>query len=269
MTAPVRDVPVGRTPFDAGPAAGSTVGPSRDALVQRYAHLVKYVVGRLGVSVGSVFDREDAMQVGTIGLLKALDGYDAASGSSFESYAITRIRGAILDAVRSLDSMGRAGREAGRAIHDAIRELTVELGRQPEETEIATHLGISTTRYRDKLQAASVVTVSINELRPRDDEDGGGLEDLTPDPFAVDPEEAAIRGDMVATLGSEVRQLGERQQLILSLYYREGLTFREIGEALGVTESRICQIHTESVLALRVRLAPEVAQRLDRRRTRR
>lgn len=257
-----------------GPAAGSPAGgahgPSRDELVLRYAHLVKYVVGRLGVSVAGVFDREDAMQVGTIGLLKAIDGYDAASASSFESYAITRIRGAILDSVRSLDGVGRAGREAGRAIQNAIRGLTGELARTPEETEVAARLGISLARYREKLHAASMVTVSISELRPREDEDGGGLEDVTADPFAIDPEEAAVRGDLVAVMGEEIRQLGERQQLILSLYYRDGLTFREIGEALGVTESRICQIHTEAVLALRGRLvAPDVAQRLERRRNRR
>lgn len=260
---------IGLVPVAASPA-GVERGPSRDELVLRYAHLVKYVVGRLGVSVAGVFDREDAMQVGTIGLLKAIDAYDVASASSFESYAITRIRGAILDAVRRLDGVGRAGREAGRAIQNALRELTSQLGRTPEEAEVAELLGITVARYREKLQAASMVTVSIHELHPRDDEEGGGLDDVTADPLAVDPEESAVRGDLVATLAAEVRQLGERQQLILSLYYRDELTFREIGEVLGVTESRICQIHTEAVLALRVRLvAPDVVQRLNRRRNRR
>jgi RNA polymerase sigma factor for flagellar operon FliA len=246
------------------------VRPSRDELLVRYAHLVKYVVGRLGVSVRSVFDREDAIQVGTIGLLNAIDAYDPTSASSFESYAITRIRGAVLDAVRSLDAVGRAGREAGRAIQEAIRELTGQLGRTPEETEVADRLGVSLTRYRAKLQAASMVTMSFNDVRPREEDDGGGLDDVTADPFAIDPEDAAVRTDLVATLADEIRQLSERQQLILSLYYRDELTFREIGEILGVTESRICQIHTEAVLALRGRLVePDVARRLNSRRNRR
>src|SRR5512143_3393186 len=143
----------------------------RDALVERYAHLVKYVVGRLGVSVPGVFDREDAMQAGTMGLLRAMDAYRSDSAASFESYAIVRIRGAILDAVRALDGVGRAGREAGRAIGRAMRELEGELGRPPEEAELAARLNVSVERYREQLAAASVVIVSLDEPDQRDDDD--------------------------------------------------------------------------------------------------
>lgn len=248
-------------PFDAG--------VPRDAMIARYAHLVKYVVGRLGASVSGVFDREDALQVGTIGLLDAIDRYDPASASSFESYAITRIRGSILDAVRNLDAVGRAGREAGRAIQDAIRDLTAELSRMPEEPEIAERLGLSLARYRDRLRAATVVTVSLSEQRQRDDDDGADLADLVADPSAIDPEAAAITADLVVNLAGEIRHLSDRQQLVLSLYYRDGLTFREIGEVLGVAESRVCQIHTEIVLTLRGRLLdPDMVQRLNARRRR-
>ncbi len=243
----------------------------RDALVEKYAHLVKYVVGRLAVSIPGVFDREDAMQAGTMGLLRAIEAYRPDSGASFESYALTRIRGSILDAVRSLDAVGRAGREAGRAIGKAIRELETELGRSPAEAEIAARLNVTVDRYREQLAAASVVTVSLDEPDPRDDDDDApGFADATADDGAPDPGDEAARRDEVATLAREVSRLGDRQKLILALYYQDELTFREIGEVLGVTESRICQLHTEAILVLRNRmLEPDVLARFTRRRVRR
>jgi RNA polymerase sigma factor for flagellar operon FliA len=242
----------------------------RDALVTQHAHLVKYVVGRLGVSVPGVFDHEDAMQAGVVGLLRAIDGYRPGSAASFESYAITRIRGAILDAIRSLDLVGRAGREAGRQIQGAIRELQSELGRTPGEAEVATRLGVSVERYRERLQNASVVTVSLDEPDPRDDiDEPTGFAEATADPNAVDPAEAAQHRDELVQLAGAIGRLPERQRTILGLYYQDGLTFKEIGAVLGVTESRVCQIHTESVLALRARLVdPDVAARLARRKAR-
>src|SRR5258706_4221007 len=143
----------------------------RDALITKYAHLVKYVVGRLGVSIHGVFDHEDAMQAGVLGLLRAIDAYRPDSVASFESYAIVRIRGSILDAVRSLDPVGRAARESARAIAGAIRDLQSELGRMPQESEIAERLGISVERYRDRLAAASVVTISLDDPDRHGDSD--------------------------------------------------------------------------------------------------
>ena len=243
----------------------------RDALVARYAHLVKYVVGRLAVSIPGVFDREDAMQAGTMGLLRAIDAYKADSAASFESYAIVRIRGAILDAVRALDGVGRAGREAGRAIGKAIRELETELGRTPEEAELAARLNVTVGRYREQLAAASVVTVSLDEPDPRDDDDDSpSFADAARDHDAPDPGEVAVRRDDLVHLAREISRLGDRQKLVLALYYQDELTFREIGEVLGVTESRVCQIHTEAILVLRNRMVdPDVLARFPRRRVRR
>jgi RNA polymerase sigma factor for flagellar operon FliA len=243
----------------------------RDALVARYAHLVKYVVGRLAVSIPGVFDREDAMQAGTMGLLRAIDAYKADSAASFESYAIVRIRGAILDAVRALDGVGRAGREAGRAIGKAIRDLETELGRSPEEAELAARLNVSVGRYREQLAAASVVTVSLDEPDPRDDnDDAPSFADAARDNDAPDPGEVAVRRDDLVHLAREISRLGERQKLVLAMYYQDELTFREIGEVLGVTESRVCQIHTESILVLRQRMVdPDILARFPRRRVRR
>jgi RNA polymerase sigma factor for flagellar operon FliA len=244
----------------------------RDALVERYAHLVKYVVGRLAVSIPGVFDREDAMQAGTMGLLRAIDAYRTDTAASFESYAIVRIRGAILDAVRALDAVGRAGREGGRAIARAMRELETETGRMPEEAEIAARLNVTVDRYREQLAAASVVTVSLDEPDPRadDDESVFGFADATADHNAVDPGDEAARRDDVATLAREITRLNDRQKLVLALYYQDELTFREIGEVLGVTESRVCQIHTEAVIHLRNRMVDaDILARFPRRRSRR
>jgi RNA polymerase sigma factor for flagellar operon FliA len=250
------------------PAPGSSL--SRDELVSRYAHLVKYVVGRLGVSVPGLFDHEDAMQAGVLGLLRAIDAYKPEAAASFESYAILRIRGSILDAVRSLDTVGRAGREAARAIQGAIRDLQHELGRSPTESEIAARLGLPVARYRERLQAASVVTVSLDEHDARDgDDDSTMLADNAPDPNAVDPAEEAARRDAIASLVQEIGRLGQRSRMVLALYYQDEMTFKEIGQVLGVTESRVCQIHTEAILALRGRLVDsDVAARLGRRRAR-
>lgn len=245
-------------------------GASRDELVLRYSHLVKYVVGRLGVSMPGLFDHEDAMQAGVLGLLRAIDAYQPESAASFESYAILRIRGAILDAVRSLDSIGRAGREMSRAIQGAIRDLQNELGRSPTEAEIANRLDIPVAKYRERLRAASVVTVSLDERESRDNDDEPvGLAENAPDPNAVDPAEEAARRDAIASLVHEMGRLNPRARMVLALYYQDEMTFKEIGQVLGVTESRVCQIHSESVLVLRGRLLDaDVAARLDRRKAR-
>ena len=265
---------MGPSPIAGPPGAWlpADVAAARDELVEKYAHLVKYVVGRLGVSLPGVFDREDAMQAGTMGLLRAIDGYRADSAASFESYAIVRIRGAILDAVRSLDGVGRAGREAGRAIAKAMRELEVEIGRTPDEAEVADRMGVTVDRYREQLAAASVVTVSLDEPDPRGDDDDAGpaFADTAMDRDAVDPGEEAARRDDIVQLAREISRLSDRPKLVLALYYQDELTFREIGEVLGVTESRVCQIHTEAILTLRGRMVdPDVLARFPRRRVRR
>ena len=253
-----------------GSIPSPTLGLSRDELVTRYAHLVKYVVGRLGVSVPGLFDHEDAMQAGVLGLLRAIDAYKPEAAASFESYAILRIRGSILDAVRSLDTVGRAGREAARAIQGAIRDLQHEQGRSPTESEIAARLNMPVARYRERLQAASVVTISLDEHDSRDgDDDSVMLADQAPDPNAVDPADEAARRDAIAELIAEIGRLSERPRMVLALYYQDEMTFKEIGQVLGVTESRVCQIHTEAILALRSRLVDaDVAARLGRRRAR-
>jgi RNA polymerase sigma factor FliA len=236
------------------PKSQRVMGISRNELVTRHADLVKYVVGRLGVSIPGIFDHEDAMQVGVLGLLRAVDAYRPQAAASFETYAILRIRGAILDAVRSLDPIGRAGRQAARASQRAIRDLQHELGRSPTETEIAARLCMTVARYRESLRAASVVNVSLDEHDAGDSDTVCAMADQAPDPNAVDPAEEAVRRDALAFLALKIGRLGGRSRMVLALRYRDELTFSKIGRALAITESRASQIHTEAILALRSRL---------------
>ena len=232
---------------------------TRDDLVERYGHLIKYVVGRLGVSVSGVFDHEDAMQAGAIGLLQAIDGYRPEAAASFESYALVRIRGSILDGVRALDMVGRAGREAARAIQGAMRDLHEELGRPAGDGELANRLGMTVERYHERLAAASVVTVSLDEVDGRNgDDDSSTLGDMVVDDKALAPLAVVEDHDQVDRLAAAIGGLDERQRMVLGLYYQDELTLREIGEVLGVTESRVCQIRSAAILTLRGRLgAPE------------
>jgi RNA polymerase sigma factor for flagellar operon FliA len=241
----------------------------RDALMARYSHLTKFVVGRLRVSLRGVFDREDAMQAGNLGLLRAIGAYKPDSGASFESYAIVRIRGSILDAVRALDPVGRAGREFARSTGGTISVLQAELERVPTASEIAERLGISVNCYHERLRAARVITISLDQPDSRDDgEEQVGIAHETVDLAAIDPESEATRRDDLVRLACEIGRLSSRQQVVLSMYYSDELTFREIGKVLGLTESRICQIHTTLVLALRTRMVdPDIATRVAGRLT--
>jgi RNA polymerase sigma factor FliA len=250
------------------PGGGSPdLGVNRDELVTRYASLVKYVVGRLGVSIPGLFDHDDSMQAGVLGLLRAIDAYKPEAAASFETYAIMRIRGAILDAVRSLDTMGRTGRENGRAIAGAVQNLQQELGRSPTEPEIAARLGMPVPRYRERLQAASVVTISLDEHDARDNDDESTMPaDNAPDPNAVDPAEEASRRDAIDSLVRAIGRLRERPRMVLALYYQDEMTFREIGCVMGVTETRVRQIHIGAVSNLHSRLVEaDVAARSQKR----
>lgn len=264
-------VPPGGTPH---PGAGASAPAAPDApdaderrrLVERYAHLVKYVVGRLGVAVPGVFDHDDAMQAGAIGLLQAIDAYRSDGAASFESYALLRIRGSILDAVRAIDSIGRTGREAARAIERALSDLYARLGRTPDEWEVAEHLHLSLERYQEQLKVASVVTVSLDEQEDRETVgEVPTLADTVPDQAAPDPVAWLESRETLARLSAAVAELSQRQQTVLALYYQDELTLREIGEVLGVTESRICQIHAEAILALRGRFGGSLTTRPVRR----
>jgi len=229
----------------------------RDALIEQYAPLVKYVVGRLAIALPAILDYEDILSYGTIGLIEALDRYDPSKGVKFETFAIARIRGAIIDALRALDRLPRSVRQKAKKLDQVTAQLTNELGREPTDEEIALALGVDLETYHQTLIDTSWVTVSLDGLLDRDEQTDTGMTDLPADPnqedFTLDIERRQLR----EALARAIRALPEREALILSLYYRDELTMREIAEILEISESRVCQLHARALSRLRARLARE------------
>lgn len=226
---------------------------AREQLIVHYSPIVKFVAGRLAAGLPANVDTGDLISAGVFGLMDALDRFDAAVGAKFETYAIPRIRGAILDGLRALDWVPRSVRQRSRAIESAISSLEHRLGRAATDDELADELGID----GDELQRwlASVAVASVGpldhlmaanpavEARPL-----VGLPDESPTSVVEERELRQVMRD-------EIRGLPDRERTVLALYYDEGMTLAEIGSVLGVTESRISQIHTKAVLLLRTRLA--------------
>ena len=229
----------------------------RERLILHYAPLVKFVAGRVGVGLPRNVDLADCVSVGVLGLIDAIEKFDPERGIAFEPYAISRIRGAILDELRALDWIPRSVRARARDVQRAWSELENKLGRSPTESELAAELKLSAGALHKLFgQLAAVNVLALDELLGSTAENpdainlGETLADLdAPDPANV-VESAEVRRLLIEALGT----LGDREQTLVRLYYFEGFTLAEIGSVLGVTESRVCQMHTKAVLALRARL---------------
>ena len=221
---------------------------ARDWLVVHYASLVKFVAGRLSAGLPRSVDTGDLVSAGVFGLMNAIDKFDPANGAKFETYAIPRIRGAILDGLRALDWVPRSVRSRSRSVQDAIAKLEHELGRTPTDEEIAAELQISTDDLEKWL--ADIAAGAVGPL------DHVAMDNAPAEADAMhQPGRAMEEGELREAMRAEISKLPEREQAILILYYEDGLTLSEIGEALGVTASRVSQIHTKAVLQLRSRLA--------------
>ena len=229
----------------------------RDRLILSYAPLVKYVAGRLGSGLPAHVDEADLVSYGLLGLIGAIDRFDPEREIKFETYAVTRIRGAIIDELRSLDWVPRSVRTRAREIERAIAELEGNLGRPPEDEEIAAKLGISDDEFQESLTDISRTSIAaLDELWAPSAAGGDALAliDTIEDPLAPDPRAELAQTELREILGEAIARLPEREKLVVTLYYYEELTLREIGEVLGVTESRVSQLHTKAVLRLKSRL---------------
>jgi RNA polymerase sigma factor for flagellar operon FliA len=224
---------------------------ARDVLVVHYASLIKFVAGRLSANLPKRVDTGDLIQAGVFGLIRAIERFDPDHGAKFETYAIPRIRGAILDSLRQLDWVPRTVRSRAREIENAISTLEHELGRSPVDEEIATRLGIELEEFHGWL-----ADVHLGSVGPLDHvvADGRAPDTHSDMHLSTNPDAVIESGEMRRVMRQEIKKLPERERSVLALYYEENLTLAEIGEALGVTESRISQIHSQAVLQLRSRL---------------
>ncbi|MBI5948337.1 MAG: FliA/WhiG family RNA polymerase sigma factor [Chloroflexi bacterium] len=232
----------------------------RDAAIRQYAPLVKYVVGRLAIGLPAILDYEDILSYGTIGLIEALDRFDDSKGVKFETYAISRIRGAIIDALRSLDRLPRSVRQKARRLEQVTVALTADLGREPTDAELAAGMGMTREVYNQTLIDSSWVTVSLDGLLDRDENsDGAAATELPADPNEEDFTRRMEKRQMLEALTGAVKSLPEREWLIVSLYYRDEMTMKEIAQILDISESRVCQLHGRALGRLRARLARDRA----------
>jgi RNA polymerase sigma factor FliA len=234
----------------------------RDRLILTYAPLVKYVAGRLGSGLPAHVDEGDLVSYGLLGLIGAIERYDPARDIKFETYAIARIKGAIIDELRSLDWVPRSVRSRAREIERAIGELEAKLGTAPDDEQIAKKIGITVKELEDSLTDISRSSIAaLDELwSVSGDGDQVSLLDTIEDTTGPHPADALDAAEMREALADAIARLPEREKLVVTLYYYEELTLREIGEVLGVTESRVSQLHTKAILRLKSRLAGATAR---------
>jgi RNA polymerase sigma factor for flagellar operon FliA len=231
----------------------------RERLVLHYAPLVKYVAGRVGTGLPAHVDVGDLVQSGIFGLVDAIDRFEPERGLKFETYAMQRIRGAILDDLRAQDWVPRSVRSRSREVERALERLEARLLRTASDAEVADELGLSVSDLRNlyaQLQLTSVVALDEFVTVGRG---GTSLAETLPDDSVPDPGAVMDGVESRRLLAQAVSQLVERDRVVVTLYYFENLTLAEIGKVLGVTESRVCQLHTRAVLRLRTKLLDATA----------
>jgi RNA polymerase sigma factor for flagellar operon FliA len=233
---------------------------ARERLVVAYSPLVKYVAGRMSSGLPAHVEEADLISYGLIGLISAIERFEPEREIKFETYAIPRIRGAIIDELRALDWVPRSVRARAREIERANIKLEHRLQRAPTDEEMSAELGLELDEFHDALiQISNSTIAALDELWTVSDSSGDqvSLLDTIQDPGAPDPARMADAADLKDRVADAIAGLPEREKLVIALYYYENLTLREIGEVLGVTESRVSQLHTKAVLRLRSHMADE------------
>jgi RNA polymerase sigma factor FliA len=227
-------------------------GHTENALVEQYLPLVRSVMSRLAITLPDHVDHDDLQSAGMVGLLHALRHYDPACGTTFQTYARLRIRGAMLDELRRMDWVPRTIHEKARRIQEVMAQLEQKFGRAPTEAEVAKGLNMTQAQYEELLAEIRPATfVCLDAVGSADGEESGTISDVVADPAGDGPMEQASRNELKALILQRLKELPRNQSRVLALYYGEDLHLREIAEVLGVTESRVCQIHSQAILSIR------------------
>ena len=225
----------------------------RDELITRYIPLVRFVVSRLGIPSVGVLDQEDMVSFGIIGLINAIDRFEPARGIRFEAFATLRIRGAVIDQLRAINWFPRSAVRRIRQVESVLAELEQRLGRSPTEEEVAAEMDVPLDRYRHMMQEASTTIFSLdaplNALSTEDDT--VSVAELLEDGHTPGPAEQLENEEMLTSLSYAIDQLPSREKQLLSLYYQEEMTMKEISNVLRVSESRVCQLHMQAIARLR------------------
>ena len=222
----------------------------RERLILHYSPLVKLVAGRVAAGMPQNIEQSDLASYGIFGLIDAIDKFDPGRGFKFETYAISRIKGAIIDELRSIDWVPRSVRAKARAVERAFSKLENELCRSPEDLEVATELDMTEGELAHTLSQISFTGLVALDASSTDRTGSATIGDTIAD-RRHDPVEAFETDEMKHLLADAINRMSDRQRLVVTLYYYQGLTLAEIGEILGVTESRVCQIHTKVLARLR------------------
>jgi RNA polymerase sigma factor for flagellar operon FliA len=236
---------------------------AREKLILHYAPLVKYVASRVATGLPSSVDQHDLVSYGMFGLIDAMEKFEPGRGNKFETYAIPRIKGAIIDELRAMDWVPRSVRARARDIERAIAELEKKHMRAPTDEEIAAKLGVTEEELETSLSEIGRTSIAaLDELWTISSSGGDqiALIDTIEDTTGPEPQSALAQTELKEALGEAIARLPEREKLVVTLYYYEELTLREIGEVLGVTESRVSQLHTKAILRLKARLAGSPAR---------
>ena len=229
----------------------------REKAVLQSVPLVHYLLARMGITQDMGTDYEDLAHQGLMGLIEAVDQFNPDFSAQFSTYASLRIRGKVLDYLRTSDWMPRAARKRTRMIQKSITTLWSENLREPTEEEIATHLGTTIDDVQQGLADSNRVLVSLDTLMESDHKDEGSLHEYLRDDNQVNPLDTLVEGDLIEEMTGALQNLSEREKLILSLYYNDELTFKQIGKVLDITESRVCQLHARAILNLKAMMNDE------------
>lgn len=237
---------------------------TREKLIVYYAPLVGKVVGRMGLNPEGSIEWGDLINYGVLGLIDAIERFEPERGFTFQTFASLRIRGAVLDALRQIDPLGRQARKRVREAKEAIQRLSVSLGRIPTDEEVADEIELTVEQYQQVLLDASFVLLSLDQpVRDGGDEQKLQLADLLEDPDAVDTLEQVEERELQERLVYAIQALSQREQILLSLYYYEDLTMREVAQVMEISQTRVCQLHARTLLTLKALIAPVPADKAD------